>query len=222
MAVGITHNLLEVNKRLADIVKNEEFARVVALTGIAKKIQLVVREQLDEKFDIKRTWVPRQIKIVPATKLKLQSEVFSFEPYLGVQDVGGKRTDRDEYHVPGSDFERMTGINPKKKVIPKRFRVPKGTTDTTLIFNQRFKIEAGARGKNIAKAFRTRLKSGAEVVAVRRTAKPNPLAILWLIVKRPIDIKGTKYFEEEAEGAYDRDFQGLYEIAYDKFVLGKG
>jgi len=215
----IFHKLPEVAKIIGRIPKDADFAGVVALTKTAKLIQSVVKEQAQKKFNLKNAWVLRGIRITPATKAKIQAEVFTLDKNLSDQDKGATRSSARAFLIPGKQFKKITGVDPKRKVIPRRFRRKLLLSKTTFPI----KIKPGGRkgkkkAKSRARPFEFTAKSGASMIGIRRTSASSPIGVLYLQVHDPINIRGRQFFQIPAGKEYDRAFQKEYDLAFDRFV----
>ncbi len=186
-----------------------KFAGIVALTRTAKLIQGEVKEELKETFTLRNTFTARTIKIKPATKQSPEAEVFTTAWFLPTQDIGGRRS--GEFWVPTENLYKRTG-RPKDKVLPKGIRGEK-------ILNKSFPVErVGRNASGRAKPFRTKTKSGSEVIALRQRSEANPIDILYLITDS-VKIKKQEFFQEPAEEFYTKNFEEQWIKAFNQFVL---
>lgn len=211
-----TLTIKQAAERIGGLPKDIMFAGVVALTRMAKVIQQDIKKELPNNFTLRNNWIKRGIRITPATKQKQQSEVFTLDDFLALQDTGGTRRDRAEFWIPGKQFKQVTRVDPRKKVIPKKLRDPR-------IFALQFQVKGGLKGKGKpAKMLpeRVRFKSGKQAIVVRRTSKSLPLDVIYLVQEKFIKIPAKEFFQEPAGEAYDEKFQAIYDDAFDQFVLG--
>ena len=183
--------------------KDYNFACAYALTKTAQDVQAKTRAELAAKFTLRNKFTASSVKIVPATKDNLESQVYSKAWYMPDQDTDGKRPAQERW-IPGDDFERATGINPKQKVIPKKLR--KGG-----IFSQKLK-GAGSR------PFTIDTQSGARLVVARQSEKQYPLFVLWVIVNRAISIRGRRFFQEPAKKEYDKMIEQRFNEGVKKYL----
>lgn len=211
----IKHTLPAVAKIIGRIPGDADFAGVVALTKTAKLIQAVVKDEAKKKFNLKNAWVLRGIRITPATKTKIEARVFTLDANIADQDKGGTRSGK-EFLIPGKEFKKITGIDPKKKVIPKRFK------RKLLLSKTSFPIKKDTGGrkktKNRARPFEFTSKTGDRFIGVRRRSEANSIGIVYLRKERSIRLRGRKFFEKPADREYDKVFQREYDLAFDKFV----
>jgi len=209
----IVHNLPELAKVFKRVAEDASFAGAVALTKTAQLGQAEVKKHLEKKFNLKNSWTARGIRITPATKKNLQSEIYTLDDYIAYHDKGAVRSDRKDFLVPGKGFQKVTGIDPKKRVIPKKFKRP-------AVFKKQFpiKVIGGKGSKGKAKPFVLKLRSGKEMIAVRQTSKEKPLDILYYIHKGSIKLKGRRFFEQPTENIYNKKFQEEYDKAFEKYV----
>ncbi len=102
----------KVLKNLNDIGKRQvPFAAAKALTVTAKDAQAEVLESLPKQFTLRTAWYkpssPLGFKITPATKTKLQSEIYTRAPFMSLQETGGIKTPKgDMIAVPTSNVRR--------------------------------------------------------------------------------------------------------------------
>ena len=194
--------LEQVVKRLKKLPDDIAFAGAVALTRTAKFVQKAVQDEIGEKFTLRNNWTKRGIRITPATKGSLQAEVYSLDYYIPQQDAGAQRRPKSgKFNIPGKHFYGLTGLNPKKKVIPKRLR-PNNLVNTKV------------KGR---KAFAVKFKSGATGIAVG--LENRKLGVLFIQVKEPVHIRGRKIFHEPADDAYDKHISREFDIAWNQYVL---
>jgi len=73
------------------------FAAAVALTRTAQDAQAEVRAGLPRRFTIRNRWVSQGIRIVPATKRRLESWVGSRDDFMALQETGGIKRPRGEH-----------------------------------------------------------------------------------------------------------------------------
>jgi hypothetical protein len=199
-------NLLKSFQRFDDDIK---FARVVTLTRTATEIRKDVIMKITREFNLRNkfTTTSKQggINITPATKQKEQAEVFSNSWYVPEHDKGAEREPiKGWIAVPGDDFS-VTGVDPKKKVIPKRLRYPN-------IFDQKIKSRENRR------PFLIKGKGGTPLVAVRRTKKRNPLDILY-VLKRRVRLKQVDIFRKVVDESYKELIEKIWEESWQKYVM---
>lgn len=201
--------LLILANDLKKINGNSDFAAAVALTRTAQIVQKDVKEDIKRKFTLRNTWTERGIRIIPARKDKLESQVYSKDWYLPDQDEGGRRQPKEQgFFLPGEDFYRVTGQD-KTKVIKKKLRGSK-------IVGQKL---------NGKKVFRGTFKSGARFIAVRKPEgtynpeKERNFDILYVMIDKDVNIRGRKFFKDVASDAYDKHFQEEYDKAWNEFIL---
>jgi hypothetical protein len=105
-------------------VKQLEFGTAVGLTQTAKDGQKAVQDALRGTFTIRNKWPeigPYAIKIKPATKNDLSSEVRTAADWLAVHETGGDKTAKSgDVAVPTDQVRRN-----KRLIIPRGQR-PKG------------------------------------------------------------------------------------------------
>lgn len=202
----VKHTFTELSKKISKMPDDFRFAAAYALTQTAKEVQKSVREEMAEKMELKNTWTSRGIRIEPATKQKLESQVYSLDWYVPQQEEGATRTAQGgEFWIPGDGFQRVTGLDPKKKVIPVSLRKGK-------IMERRL-----GPGKN--RPFMTKTRSGKRILAVRTTEERKPIEVLYFISEKPSKIKGLKFFFEPSQKTYDKVIEQKYNEGVQKYVL---
>lgn len=102
----------KVVKSLNDLEKRQvPFATAKALTMTEKDAQAEVLESLPKQFTLRTAWYkpssPLGFKITPATKTKLQSEIYTKAPFMSLQETGGIKTPKGEMiAVPTENVRR--------------------------------------------------------------------------------------------------------------------
>ncbi len=86
------------NKKLSQIANRQiPFAIAKSLTDIAKQSQEEVRQQIRERFFIRKKsgGFESSIRIKPATKTNLTAEVYTFAAFAALQQTGGIKKAKD-------------------------------------------------------------------------------------------------------------------------------
>lgn len=91
------------------------FATARALTMTVRDAQGDIRDELPKRFTIRNSWVSKGVRIDPATKSRLEAAVGTLEPFMRLQETGGKGYARDASRkaVPKGAKRGRTGIIPK-------------------------------------------------------------------------------------------------------------
>ena len=147
----------------ASIVKQLEFGTAVGLTKTAKDAQQGVVSALQGTFTLRGNWWQQSnkfgIKIKPATKTDLSSEVRTLADWLEIHETGGDKTARGgRVAVPTDNVRRN-----KRMIIPRAQR------------------PAQLRGKN---TFVEKTKSG-ETVLFKRVGRGKSQKIVALYILEP-------------------------------------
>lgn len=172
------------------LLKNITFGIAVGLTKTAKEGQAAVVGAIGGKFNNRTPWYkggsPIAIKITPATREKLESEVKTAARFLPLQDVGGIK-------LPyGKDLAMPADIGPLKgkKRIPENLRP--GNLKNTF-------------GRD--KVVEITTKSGTRLLCVRgdtRTSQwSQQLVPMYVLIKRA-RIKPAEVFHEPIQKVVDR------------------
>jgi hypothetical protein len=145
------------NKKLAQIANRQiPFAIAKTLTNIAQKSQEEVRENIREKFFIRKKsgGFESSIRIKPATKNNLTAKVYTFATFAALQQTGGTKKAKDgRLAIPS-----YQSINQVKKRSD-------ANSPSTYLAGDAFKIKA---------------KSGQEIIAQRNGKE---LKILYFLRK---------------------------------------
>lgn len=73
--------------------KNFRFAVAKSLTNVAQEIQAEVVGNMPNRFTLRRTWIQKGIRVIPATKEALESTVYSRDSqFMDIQETGGAKT----------------------------------------------------------------------------------------------------------------------------------
>lgn len=183
-----------------DTQKNFHFAEVLALTRVVKDVQADVRLSLDKEFILRNKFTQRGIQIQTAKKEQQHpfAEVFSLDKYIAEQEEGANRSLKHgkEFWVPAQDFYRNTGTS-KSKRIPKRLRP--STIMTKKINKQR--------------PFRARVKSGADLILVRKSKARLPVLSLYKVSKKPQKITKKPWFIVTVNKSFDKNIENRYNEA---------
>lgn len=100
------------------------FAVAKALTATAVEVQKEVRENMPNRFTLRRQWVVNGIMVERATKDNLTATVYSRDKFMGLQEVGGPKSPLRQYLALPTSMVRRT----KTDVIAKADR-PKNLGD---------------------------------------------------------------------------------------------
>ncbi len=145
------------NKKLSQIANRQiPFAIAKSLTNIAQKSQEEVRQQIRERFFIRKKsgGFESSIRIKPTTKTNLTAEVYTFAAFAALQQTGGIKKAKDgRLAIPS-----YQSINQVKKRSD-------SNSPSTYLAGDAFKIQT---------------KSGQEVIAQR---KGKELKILYFLRK---------------------------------------
>ncbi len=126
MRLIITTNIREVLRQVENLSARQiPFATSLALTRTAQAIQADVRQDLSQRFVIRRDWISRGIRIRPASKTNLRAEVGSVDPFMARQELGGVKTAKGGGSVsiplvqgqggPGGARKTITTVTPPSR-----------------------------------------------------------------------------------------------------------
>ena len=190
-------------KTIEQTSKQARFAAILALTRVAKNAQGEVKKSLDKKFKLRNKWTAGGIRIKPALKTdkpEPYAEVFSRDWYIAHHEAGAKRRVPKElkaFWIFGKEFDTLTGQS-FFKVPAKKYRA-----------GQILKTRIGGK-----LPFKTRtMKSGQEIIAVRRAKSGRSIGVLYILEDEPVKIEERSWFEPVVDKAYDETFQKEYESA---------
>lgn len=105
----IDSNIPEFTRKLSFYEKSElPFITARTLTETAKRSQSLTQTQIRSDFVIRKQSFPKSIKIIPAKKNDLVSEVYTMAPFASIHEFGGiKRPQKSQYlAIPGYDSRK--------------------------------------------------------------------------------------------------------------------
>lgn len=94
ITVSVASQITSAIAKLDTIAKAQQFRFAVAkaLTATASDVQKEVRKNMPQRFTLRRQWVVQGIRVERATKDNLTATVYSKDPFMGRQEVGGTKT----------------------------------------------------------------------------------------------------------------------------------
>jgi hypothetical protein len=207
--------MTEVEAALTKQANQIKFVAAYALTKTAQAVQAGIKKEIAEKMNLKNTWTERGIRIIPATKDNLQSEVYSKDWYLPQQEEGANRQgvrSGGVMYIPADGLTRRAGIDFKAKVVPKGLRFPD-------IMSREFALNSkGGKSKGTAKPFLVNMKSGRKAIAVRRTSNDPGFDVLWWVRSEPVKIKPLNFFFEPSDREYTKNIVKYFQEGYARFM----
>lgn len=161
------------------------FATAVALTSSAQDAALEVKRELPQRFVIRNDWVARGVRITPARKEALFSEVYSRDDFMARQEDGGiKRPSGRHIAIPA-------GVKRNKRDIVAKANRPKQLLDKKRVF----KIDLG---------------DGRQAIVARSTKKRYPIKVLYLLddkVNVPARFGFARTVTVTASSRFERHFE---------------
>lgn len=91
IAISVKSDLADAINRFANQQRQVRYAAAVALTKTATDLQHAIRDEMPRNFTIRRDWTVKGIRVKPARKDFLQAEVYSKDPFMGIQETGGTK-----------------------------------------------------------------------------------------------------------------------------------
>lgn len=181
------------------------FATVRALTLAARDVQASTRASMPSKFTLRRQWVVKGIRMEAATMSTLESKVFSIDPFMGRQEVGGTKTGKPG----GGDFSSasvpQTG---GKRVRPAQGRVAV-PTDKVLRSKSAIIRKSDLPARLGSKAFV--IQKGNTGLLVRRFAKGKRAGLQTLyVLKQQTQVKPRLGLKEIAQKVVSRRFGAIF------------
>jgi hypothetical protein len=67
------------------------FAAAGGLTDTAFDAKAGVVAEMPSRFTIRRPWITQGVRVIPATKQKLEATVYDKDPFMGLQETGGTK-----------------------------------------------------------------------------------------------------------------------------------
>lgn len=166
--------------------KQLPFAAARALTRTAVEIQAQVREEMPQRFTLRRQWIVQGIRVERATKDNLRASVFTMDEFMGRQERGGTKAPKQDQHLAIP----MPAVRRTKRDLIREADLPKnlGRAEITkTLRNGKTITRKGAGGA----AFKTEV-NGRLFLVRRRNGK---LEFLYLLVPRA-DIQKRLGLEE--------------------------
>lgn len=189
-------------KRLGKFGKNLRFAGVLTLTWTAQDGQKEVRKDLNREFELRNTFTEKGIRIKPATKQRLESEVFTKDWFIAQHDPGDKRVKpRSTPLIIETEIRNILGMSKRAQFTGEKRKFKGARLYNTL---QQRTRKPPVIGKTGNRPFIRRTKSGTAGIFVRRTNTRLPIALLYKIQKKPVKIDKTKFFRRAVERAYNQ------------------
>lgn len=211
--------LQDLPKKFQQLNKNVKFAGVVALTRMAIQGRLDVIESAKRNFTLRNKWVIRGIRYKRADIKQPEpfSEVFTKDDYMYEHEEGGNRV----LKMPGYvhvGTRQIFGI-PPMKVIPRSLYG--ANLDWTQKGSARKRVIKGKRTfKKIFTSRSGRQKIGRFIEESTQTFKPIKLMIMEQATT-PVKIRKRPWFKPAMDKSYDKNFQKIYDAAWDQFVVRK-
>ena len=114
LTLDVTADIAKATEYLSDIAARRiPDAAAKALTRTAFDARDAVREQLPERFNLRRPWVKWGIGVTPAKPRTLMAEVWSRDRFMALQETGGTKTGK--LAIPVGPMAQTA----KTRVIPK-------------------------------------------------------------------------------------------------------
>ncbi len=192
--------------------KQIRFAAAVALTKAAKQVQESVRASMPQKFTLRRQWVVKGIRIIPANKSNLTAYVGSIDPFMARQETGGIKTG-----TPGGGNFSSTSVQqpggrrvrpamgrvavPTDKVLRTKAEIIRKSDLPSSLGNKAFVIGKG-ENQVLARRFAKGKRAGLQVLYVlKRSTKIKPRLGLRDIGEKVINRRFGSIFSESLENA---------------------
>jgi hypothetical protein len=174
--------------------KNLKFALALALTRTAKAAQAEVIRQLPERFTIRTTWVKRGIRIIPATKKRLQSSVIVKDDFMIRQEEGGEKRS-----LTGHAVAIPVAIRASKRSVTRPSRYPGALLDKPRHFLAPFRSDPSTRG-----LFRRRGKKSLTLLYILKDSVDVPARFEF---EETVGDVAAKVFGKELDKAVDVAFK---------------
>lgn len=202
--IRITANTTELTRWLTSVsAKQIPFAAAKALTETAKEARAAVVSGLDEHFTIRRTWIERGIRIVPANKRDWPNPaamVGTKDDFMARQEFGGIKTGRS-----GKSVADPLGARPEKTVVTPPSKWPGGL------------LKKNAKRKFFLTTLKTGRAAGLQAVVRRDTEDRYPLRVMYLL-KPNVKIKPSWGFVRTVFDVTNRVYGPLFLKAFDDAI----
>jgi len=165
LEINVESNISALTKAMDAFGKDQlPFAMAGALTATAFIVRnTIVKDTFPRSFDVKnKRFAGAAFRVDKANKRKLEARVFDRldKEYLAMQESGGTKRPRGNSIAIPTDEIRVTGRGVAKARRPRQL------------------LQSGKR------AFRTRSRTGQEIIAQRRGKKRYPLRTLYILEPR--------------------------------------
>ncbi len=132
------------------------YATAMALTWTAKSVQKKIRKKIGSVFTIRKQSFPKSIKIIPAKKNSLVSEVYTKAPFASLQEEGGYKKPKHK-HIAAPVYDSINSLKRRTKT------------------NRPAYVLLSVKKK----AFIIKTKHGQEIIVKRETKRKKPLKFIY-------------------------------------------
>ncbi|WP_311276139.1 hypothetical protein [Methylobacterium sp. WCS2018Hpa-22] len=199
-------------RRLAALKGEARLAGAKALTFTAKDAQTLLKAQVPSTFHLRNSWVPRGIRITPATPSSMSAEVGSIDKYMDRHVVGAGRAKPPErgLSIRGKHDGRGRVASGGLLIMPYGSI---GQYPTHKVVRRKLSRVDGQKKKT----FQILSSSGNQVLIVRRRSKKRkPLEVLGILRGAAVDIKQQWDMFGSVQGVVSARFGDHFERAISK------
>lgn len=176
MRVTVQTDLGEAVASLAAITDSRQLPFILskALNALASDVQAEVRQNIPQRFTLRRQWIVQGIRVKPSSKTNLEAVVYSIDEFMQRQETGQDKTPKRDQNlaIPMSGARRNPSGSIRAADLPSGLGVAR---------DQTFSIQRGKRDVKVRGAGGTAWKqtiNGKTYLLRRRGSKVEVMYLL--------------------------------------------